>query len=428
MKRFLVLLLWSAITAAFIGPGTVTTAAKSGAGFGLSLLWALVFSTVACLALQEASARVTIATDQTLGEVIRTLFGRHRAVPALVLGSVVLGCAAYEMGNILGAVAGLELLLPVSSAGLTLVTGLLAGAVLSAGTARTVARILGILVAFMGVAFLTCAIQLKPAVMDVLKNCFVPAFPSGSGILVLGLVGTTVVPYNLFLGSGLARGQPLSETRLGLIVAIPLGGVISMSILVTGSVMTGEFTFAALAKTVADRLGGWAGTLFALGLFAAGLSSAITAPLAAALSCRGFMGRLGDTQWLDSTWRYRLVWISVLLFGLVFGLAGVPPIPAILLAQAFNGVMLPMVAVVLWISVNDRSLMGDRLLSGWGGNVWLGTCVLVTVLLGTAGVLRAITHVLGLGTPQEKILLAATAALLAAMGVPLLRRIRSSRT
>jgi len=427
MKRFLLILFWSAITAAFIGPGTVTTAAKSGAGFGLSLLWALVFSTVACLALQEASARVTIATDQPLGGVIRTLFGRHRAVPGLVLSSVVLGCAAYEMGNILGAVAGLGLCLRFPTLWLTLATGLLAGLILWAGTTRTVARILGSLVAIMGVAFLTCAIQLKPPLTALLRNSFVPTFPSGAGILVLGLVGTTVVPYNLFLGSGLARGQTLNAARLGLVVAIPLGGVISLAILVTGSVMSGEFTFAGLAETLADRLGGWTATLFALGLFAAGLSSAITAPLAAALSYRGFMGHPQDERWRDTGGRYRLVWSAVLLFGLGFGLAGVPPIPAILLAQAFNGVMLPLVAVVLWISVNDRSIMGEKLLSGWASNVWLGICVLVTVLLGTTGVLRTVAHGLGYEAPQERTLLAVAGALAAGMSVPLLRRIRKSR-
>ena len=71
MKRLASILVWSAISAAFIGPGTVTTAARAGAGFGLALLWAVVFSTAACFLLQEASARVTIATGRPLGQVIR---------------------------------------------------------------------------------------------------------------------------------------------------------------------------------------------------------------------------------------------------------------------------------------------------------------------------------------------------------------------
>ena len=52
-KRILNILFWSVVSSAFIGPGTITTAAKSGASFGTDLLWALVFSTLACLLLQE---------------------------------------------------------------------------------------------------------------------------------------------------------------------------------------------------------------------------------------------------------------------------------------------------------------------------------------------------------------------------------------
>ena len=51
MRRLLAVLFWSVLAAAFIGPGTVTTAASSGSRFGTSLLWALVFSTLACWAL-----------------------------------------------------------------------------------------------------------------------------------------------------------------------------------------------------------------------------------------------------------------------------------------------------------------------------------------------------------------------------------------
>jgi manganese transport protein len=95
MQRFLQILFWSVISAAFIGPGTVTTAASSGARFGYSLLWALLFSTVACLVLQEASARVTIVSGRTLAGAIRRRFRGGAGgvlVTAMVLGAVVLGC------------------------------------------------------------------------------------------------------------------------------------------------------------------------------------------------------------------------------------------------------------------------------------------------------------------------------------------------
>ncbi|MFH2000950.1 MAG: divalent metal cation transporter [Planctomycetota bacterium] len=408
MKRLVSILLWSAISAAFIGPGTVTTAAAAGAGYGLSLLWALLFSTLACLGLQEAAARLTIVTGKPLAQALGEQFSQGRSgrlLPALVIGSVVLGCAAYQAGNILGAVAGAALRCPLEGWIITLATGVLAAALLFSGTTRGVARALGCVVALMGAAFLFCAVDLQPSLPAIFRGSLIPFIPAGSGMLALGLIGTTVVPYNLFLGSGLAQGQTLGSARVGLAVAIPLGGLISMGILVVGTAVEGPFSYDALARALDSRLGAWTATLFAFGLFGAGLSSAITAPLAAALSVRGFFSRNQDCRWDDGSWRYCGVWLGVLLFGLGFGLAGVKPVPVIVLAQALNGVILPLVASFLWIAVNDRRLMGADHLCGGLANSVLGVSVIVTVVLGSSGILRAACSALDLSSPTETILL-----------------------
>lgn len=121
---------WAIISAAFIGPGTITTAASAGAEFGYQLLWALLFSIIACIVLQEASARLRLATGKNLGEVLNGYFKdkkRGTAVVWLVLGAVIFGCAAYETGNILGAVAGSALVLEVPPIVVTLAIGAAAG-------------------------------------------------------------------------------------------------------------------------------------------------------------------------------------------------------------------------------------------------------------------------------------------------------------
>ena len=99
------------------------------------------------------------------------------------------------------------------------------------------------------------------------RKCSTALLPNGAGVLALGLVGTTVVPYNLFLGSGIARGQDVRELRFGLIVAVGLGGLISMAVLVVGAALDGAFSFQALAGILGDRLGPWGARLFAVGLF-----------------------------------------------------------------------------------------------------------------------------------------------------------------
>ena len=388
MTRLLNILFWSVIAAAFIGPGTITTAARAGSDFGFALAWALLFSVFACLVLQEASGRITVLTGKELGEAIRSRFGGWISV--FVAGGIILGCAAYEAGNLLGGVAGLRLVVDTSPAVLTLIAGVAAAALLATGNTRWIARILGGLVAFMGIAFVITAVRLGPDFFDLLTGLFVPRIPVGSTILVLGLVGTTVVPYNLFLGSALARDSELGEMRWGLGVAVVGGGVISLGVLVVGSALGGGLEYANLAAVLEERLGPGAGTSLALGLFAAGFTSAITAPLAAALAARSLLAGAGDKQWAPTSNRFRAVWLGVLLAGMAFGVADVRPVPVIILAQAFNGLLLPLVAVFLLITMNDWNLLGNDGVNSLAQNVVMGVVVLACVVLGARGLIAAV--------------------------------------
>lgn len=146
----------------------------------------------------------------------------------------------------------------------------------------------------MGIAFLVTAIAIRPSVTDVAVGLIRPTIPvnPGGGLLVLGLIGTTVVPYNLFLGSGISTGQSIREMRSGLLVAIVLGGIISMAVLVTGTAISGDFTFLALAGTLDPYLGGAGTIILGAGLFAAGFTSAVTAPLASAVTVRSLFGNI----------------------------------------------------------------------------------------------------------------------------------------
>ncbi len=397
MKRFLDLLFWSVIAAAFIGPGTITTAARAGSDFGYDLAWALLFSVVACLVLQEAAGRLTVLGGRELGEVIRDRY-RHRRragwVPALAGLGIVLGCAAYEAGNLLGGVAGVRLVWDASPRLLTLACGLGAFVLLVIGSTRWIARILGALVAVMGVAFLVTAVRLAPEIVPLLAGLLIPGVPSGSTVLVVALVGTTVVPYNLFLGSALARDHGLGEMRWGLAVAVVGGGLISLAVLVVGSALGGGLEYERLAAVLDNRLGPGAGAAMAVGLFAAGLTSAITAPLAAALTWRSLMAADGDRRWRATGWRFRSVWLAVLVAGMSFGIAGVRPIPVIIVAQAFNGVLLPVVAGFLWLTMNDRMLLGDRGVNSRLQNLLMGVVAATTVVLGLRGISAAVVRAL----------------------------------
>ena len=416
MTRLGSILLWSAIAAAFIGPGTVTAAASAGAGPGMAVLWAIVFSGVATFTLQEFAGRLAIATGGDLAAVLRRRYSHGAArllVLALVAGAVLLGCAAYEAGNILGGVAGAMLAIYLPRGVLTLVLAIAAVALLLLGSPQRIAQAMAVFVALMGAGFLLVAASLAPSVSSIASGIVpdVSLLEEEAALLtILALVGTTVVPYNLFLGSALARGQTVGQMRLGLAVAVGLGALITAAILVVGTALDGEFSFEALADTLAGQLGEWARTGLALGLLAAGLSSAVTAPLAAALTARGLFANIDDPRWAAQGWRFRSVWAAVIVIGAGFGLADVRPGPAILAAQAFNGALLPLVALFLLAAMNDPDLQRGAANGPLANAVGL-VVVGIACMLGLVALARVLASVSGAGLPDPALLLPVTAVI-----------------
>ncbi len=388
-KRLLSILFWSVIAAAFIGPGTLVTASTAGAKFGLSLAWALVFATVACIVFQEMAARLTLVTGYDLSETIRRFEGR-RWLFIIPLG-VILGCVAYEAGNLLGASLGLHEMLGIDRTWAIVLIVALAALPLLMSSLRWIATILGGMVAIMGIAFLYVAMTVDFSVSGLAMGMFVPSVPAGSDWVILGLIGTTVVPYNLFLGSGISGQESLGEMRVGLILSVVLGGVVSLAILITGTVMIRDGGLAELIEVTGSRLGQDMQKLIALGLFAAGFTSAVTAPLAAGLIVRGMLPERNMTV-------VRSVSLGVLLIGGMAGILEYTPELIILAAQGLNGLILPLAAILLWYLTNQSQYMGE-LVTSKGMNV---LAFLITTVLITLGIRNILVS---LGSVTDKDLL-----------------------
>ncbi len=386
------------VAAAFIGPGTVTTATLTGAEHGVSLLWALLFSVLATLILQEMAARLGLVTGSGLGDAIRHRFvgplSRLMAV-GLVLAAVGVGNAAFEAGNLVGGALGAGALFGATTRAAVIGLAVVALGLLWGGRYRLVERVLVGLVAVMAVAFLSTAVILSPGPASLLKGLFVPRLPGGRDLfLVMGLIGTTVVPYNLFLhatavGERWSGPEGLPAARRDAAFSILLGGVVSMAIVVTAAGATGGAqisTAADMAVQLEPLLGGWARVFFAAGLLAAGLSSAVTAPLAAAYAVTGTLGWDPSIRGVPA----RAVWLVVLGIGAIFAAAGFRPVSLILFAQVANGLMLPAVALFLLIVVNDRTRMGR-----WVNGRWMNVAGFAVVLVALGLAVRTLLRVLG---------------------------------
>jgi NRAMP (natural resistance-associated macrophage protein)-like metal ion transporter len=360
------------VAAAFIGPGTVTVCTLAGVGFGFALLWAMVFSIVATVVLQEMSARLGIITQKGLSEVIRSEIKnpliRIFAI-ILILSAIVVGNAAYEAGNISGGVLGLETILEnpkISLGGITinafsLIIGLAAFVLLYIGNYKILERALVTLVILMSMSFLIAAILTRPNVLDILKGVFSFKIPNGSLLVVIGLIGTTVVPYNLFLHASLVKEKwkdvsDLKYARKDTFIAIVLGGLVSMCIIISAaSIQSQNINSAAdLALGLEPLFGSLSKYVLAIGLFAAGITSAITAPLAAAYvatGCLGWDSNMGSGK-------FKAVWMVILGLGIVFSSIGFKSIEIIKFAQVTNGLLLPLVAgFLIWI-MNKSSILG----------------------------------------------------------------------
>jgi len=411
-NRILNILFWSIISAAFIGPGTVTTATKAGADFQFQLLWALSFSTLACLVLQEASARATIYSKMNLGEAIKFHFSGSKAqIPVLIMivGAIILGCAAYETGNILGSVEGLSLVFThIDKRLFVAAIALIAGLALSLKSLRSMANFMGSFVFIMGATFITTAVFAQPPIEEIVKGMVIPRFPntSGAGLLVLGLVGTTVVPYDLFLGSNVVqKDTTVKDMRIGISVAVILGGFISMAILCVGTEMTRglapeavknlEFSYKLLSQTLVINIGQWALYIFGFGMFAAGFTSAITSPLASALTARSIFAKRNPDGSPKNPNAFQWVAYLVLAIGIVLGFLQIKPVPAIVAAQAFNGLILPFVSIFLFMVVNDKSVMGKEHLNGKISNCLMIIVTWVTLVLGIVNVVKAGSTTIG---------------------------------
>ena len=359
------------VTAAFIGPGTIVTASRAGAGYGAALLWAVLFSVIATVVLQNMAARVGLAGRRGLAEAIRDSLQNPLARAAalgLIAVTILIGNAAFQTGNLLGASIGLDLLTGLPKGLLVGIIGGLAGALLMTGTYKTIQNALVALVGLMSVVFLLIAILTAPDLGDLVSGLLVPRIPSGALLTVLALIGTTVVSYNLFLHASATlerwpnaerNDDNLVESRRDTLFSVALGGLITASVVVAASPLLGQGAEAANAATVAARLepllGRAAPLFFGIGLFAAGLTSAITAPLAAAYAAGGAMGWGSDLK----SGRFRLLWGFVLLTGMFCGIfLGASPYQIILLAQAGNGIVLPLTLVLLLIVANRRAIMG----------------------------------------------------------------------
>ena len=370
----------------------------AGSQFGFTLLWALLLSILITIFLQTTAIRIGIISQKSLSNAIVSQFDSKliRIVSIiLILSAILVGNIAYEAGNISGGVLGLESVFGTIkfSNGVnaySLLIGVFAFIILLIGNNRILERILMILVLFMSFAFFLTAIKIGFDIKSFLSGMFLPKFPDNSLLIIMGLIGTTVVPYNLFLHVSLAKEKwkspdKLKEARIDTLIAVIVGGFISMCIIISSTSIGLDNLNSAidLAKGIEPVFGSFSKHLISFGLFAAGLTSAITAPLAAAYVTCGCLNWGADLK----SFNFRIIWFVVLFIGVVCSSLNISSIEIIKFAQVANGILLPTVTFFLILIANSKKVLGNYA-NSWKNNLISLFVFLITLILGIKSVIK----------------------------------------
>ena len=384
------------IAAAFIGPGTVTLCTIAGASFGYSLIWAIILSIFSTIVLQEMSLRIGLITKMNLAQVIRINIKSkflNRLLLILIISSILIGNAAYEAGNITGASLGISAILNSQSINyIPVFIGLIAFIVLYQGDYKVLERSLVFLVLIMSISFFITAIITKPDINALINGVITPKIDSNNLTIILGLIGTTVVPYNLFLHSSLVSEKwnsvnKLKVARFESFFSILIGGLVSLSIIITAASVNNKDVNGVidLAKGLEPLYGNFAIYFLGIGLFASGITSSITAPLAAAYVAKSCFG------WEDSlkSGKFRAIWIIILIIGVLVSMVKINPIEIIKFAQFSNSLLLPIISIILLWLINNKNIISNKYSYRYQ-NIFGFLIVIISLVLGIKGLISLV--------------------------------------
>ncbi len=341
-------------------------------------------------------ARLALVTNEGLGEAIRDIFN-HKLLKLITVWfsmiAVAVGCAAYISGDLLGTSLGASYLLGIPENYIAPVIGIVILLIGLSGSYDLIEKVMTVLVLIMGVIFITTVIVIQPDFGAVLKGAFIPSIPNGSLLTIIALIGTTVVPYNFFIHASSIHERfngikDLRIVRIDTIVAIGLGGLISAAILITaGTLIHGKevTSLVELSEPLKPVLGDFAPIFMSVGLFSAGLSSAIASPMGAAATISSCLRWEGGVK----SKKYRLVFAIVIFIGIITSSLGFEPLEVLLIAQALNGIILPLIAILIFVILNKKNMMG-KFANGIVLNIIGIFVVLVVSFLGVYSLIDAI--------------------------------------
>ncbi|HMI51508.1 MAG TPA: Nramp family divalent metal transporter [Candidatus Saccharimonadales bacterium] len=366
---------------AVVGPGLITsnvdndaggisTYTQAGAHYGYALLWSLIPMTIALYVTEEMCARMGVITGKGLSDLIREEFGFRSTFFVMVTGFLV------DLANVVAEFAGVAAAMEIFHVSKYIavpIAAFLVWILVLRGTYRQVEVIFFVACGFY-VTYIVSAIMAKPDWLLAAKMTVIPSvhFDSSYLVMLTGLVGTTIAPWQFFyLQAGFVEKKVSARQYPQARADVLLGSISCMVIVFFIIVCTAATLYAKgmvditeardAAKALIPLAGPWAGYLFAFGLLNASLFAASILPLSTAhVICEG----LGFEAGIDNKFKEARIFYSLYTVLIVVG-AGVVLLPRaplwkiLIFSQVGNGIWLPFVVIFILLLVNRKDLMGE---------------------------------------------------------------------
>jgi NRAMP (natural resistance-associated macrophage protein)-like metal ion transporter len=366
---------------AIVGPGIITAAAGNDAGgiatfaavgadYGYKLLWVLIPLTFSLGIVQEMCARMGAVTGKGLSDLIRERFGVRWTT--FVMLALLVANGGVTISEFVGIAAALELLAVPRFVSVPIAAFAIWWLVVKGSYQRVERVFLAMSLVFL--AYVLSAFLAHPPWTTVAVQIVRPHFELTPAFLFtfVAIIGTTISPYmQVFIQSSVVekgvRAENYRLTRIDVWVGTVLAILIVFFIIISTAAtlnVHGEHVESAqqAARALRPLAGVYAEMLFALGLFGASMLAAGVLPLATAYS---ISEAFGFEKGVSSSFREAPIFLGVFTFLIVLGatvamMPGLPLIHVLLVTQVINGVLLPIILVVVLKLVNNRELMGNH--------------------------------------------------------------------
>ncbi len=370
--------------------GGITTYSVAGAHFGYSLLWMLGLVALALIIVQEMSARLGVVTGKGLADLIRENFGVRATV--IIIGIVLFANLANTVSEFAGVAASMEIFGISKYVSVPLVAGGV-WLLIVKGSYKSVERVF-LIASALYLSYLASGILANPPWPEVLRAARTPSFHFEAGYVTIfvTVIGTTIAPWMQFyqqssiVDKGLKvtdYGYERIDVVLGSVFAVLVAAFITIACAATlyaGGVRIETAKDAALA--LRPLAGPYASTLFALGLLNASVFSAAILPLSTAyVVCEAFGWEAGVSRnWKDAPVFFGIYTALIAIGAAIILLPVKSLVQTMLDSQTLNGVLLPVILIVMLRLINDKRLMG-RFVNGRAFNIVAWAIVIALIIL-----------------------------------------------